>query len=212
PDQWSPFYAVPYFMFNVPTLSAPLESVKFSVYNPGDVTYEDFDGLLRDQGVVSNGDSPFEVKLWDYTGDPSLFISDFYTYFGPGSPDDTPWGDDLDDLRSGTQYGSRMMDSSLDGQWVDFYLTGDALTDIMAAQGGEFTFGMWQEDFNTAFYGEDVFSQQAGYEGQSHPLARLEFQFQNAIGSAIPEPSTYGLIATLVLGLTIVGRKIRRKA
>jgi hypothetical protein len=206
PDPSSHSYGIPYFMFDIPFLTEPLDAIKFSVYNPGDVYFDSSSDLLRDQGIMSNGGSPFEIKLWDYTSDPALFISDSYQYFAPGDLSDTPWGSQIEDLRSGTMYGSRFVDSSLDGSWIDFYLTGDALADVMASQGGTFAMGAWQENFKTAFYGAEGFSLEGGFEGNNHPLAQLEIMYQR-VGSAIPEPSTYGLLASLFLGLCIAVRK-----
>lgn len=211
PDPASSMFAVPFFQFDIPDLSAGIESIKFSLYNPGDVTYGSPAALIRDQGVVDNGQPPFEVKLWDYTGDPAQFMSDYYTYFGPDGPDDTPWGETIDDLRSGAEYGSAMVDSSQDGAWIDFYLTEDALADVMASQGGKFTMGAWQENLKTAFYGEPGFEAQSGYQGAMHPQAQLEIQFR-AGGTAVPEPSTYGIFASVAVSMGILVRHLRGKA
>lgn len=204
------FLGIPYFVFEIPTFAESIASVKLSIYNPADVGTGDF--VLFDQGFDNNNPAS-EISLWNYSGDQTMFDTDFNTMFSPPGSSSI-WDDDIQDLQSGTQYGSKTVDSSSDGSWIDFYLNSDALIDIWNNQGGTFAMGAKSENNNTMFYGNDLMapgSQLGGVDGYLHPSARLEFLFREGGAVAVPEPSTYGIAGGLALGIIIAIRHQRRR-
>ena len=209
-DSMTSFLGVPYFVFEIPTFAESIASVKLSIYNPADVGTGDF--VLFDQGF-NNSNPASEISLWNYSGDQTMFDTDFNTMFSPpGTP--SIWDAGIQDLQSGTQYASKTVDSSSDGTWVDFYLNSDALIDIWNNQGGTFAMGAKSEDNNTMFFGNDLMApgeQLGGVDGYLHPNARLEFLFREGGAVAVPEPSTYGIAGGLTLGIIIALRHQRRR-
>jgi hypothetical protein len=129
-DPMTNFIGIPYFVFEIPDLVNSIEAITLSIYNPADA-FPELALPQFDQGYM-NDEAPSEISLWDYTGNKSMFDTDFNTPFS--SPEaGSIWDDDILDLHSGTQYGSRQVDSSNDGSWVDFYLNSDTIIDIWSA-------------------------------------------------------------------------------
>ena len=63
-DPATSFLGVPYFVFEIPTLSEAIDSVTLSIYNPGDVNIGSSSFLLFDQGYDNNTPAGDMVIPW----------------------------------------------------------------------------------------------------------------------------------------------------
>lgn len=177
-------------IFEIPTFPTALTNATFRAWNPADI------GFVLDRGYVP-GPTTGTLNAWDYGGDISLLDVDY----NESEPLDEPksvFRPIMEDLSTGTIYGSTLVSEALDGSWVEIDLTG-ALSDLSSSQGSSWAVGLAMEGIGngTIFYLTD-------FDGA--PMkTELVLKFEN--GGVIPEPSTYALI----LGGACLGLMFWRK-
>jgi hypothetical protein len=175
-----------FFVFDLPTFSLPIVSAKLDLYNFG---------------------GSDDIPAGFYSENPSETLS-FFNYSGSLAAL-TTGGSGLTgifaDLGSGSLYGSTTVGAGNDGQYVSLFLNNAFLADLNAASGGTIAFGsaltslVDPNGYAFIFGNTDLSS--------ANPAVRLTLVAASASTSAVPEPSTYALAASVLLGAVILRRR-----
>lgn len=109
------------------------------------------------------------------------------------------------DLGEGTVFGSALLTSASDGTWVEFTLT-DAFLGAIAPTGGRIVLGASLTSLDPT----NVTSNELVFGFSDGAINPAELSLTTGSLTPVPEPSTYALMASALLGTVVVLRRFRR--
>jgi len=175
-----------FFVFHLPTLAGPATAATLEIYNSA---VDPFDPDSK--GYFSP--DPFEtVVLHDVTTP----LSSLTAGLGGVSA--------YNDLGTGTVFGSATLTNADNGKWIPFALNADFLAFLNTAP-TQFALGGMLSTLGDPSSYEFVFG-----SATEAPLARLTIQTTSIPVAPVPEPSTYGLLAALVVTAAALRRRSAR--
>jgi hypothetical protein len=180
-----------FFVFDLPTFSGPIVSAKIEFYNSA-VTDDSPGGFYSEDGAET-------LSLFHVATSRSALLAGGSGLAGIFA-----------DLGAGTAYGSTAVTESANGGYVSLFLNGAFLADLNAASGGSIAVGGALTSLTDPNGYEFVF----GNTDLSSVLqsVRLTLTPSTTQTAAVPEPSTYAIFASALLGLALLRRRVARRA